>query len=1096
MQSCEQLVKDIVSQNPDLLDESSKQVTSIPKLIKLLSDNIGAWQASECYASLWRKEWIDKLFVNFQTSHWAAESSEVSAPSKQDSSSIDSDNYSENKTYGMPSSDKEDYVELPNQTKTTTTTTATISQPQQSFWDELWVAQMWYYLKMWFYIFLILVAIVSTWKLIRYFFSFLYDVLNSRRLIFLKVILPRWDSKLDREKEKELAKDMKEKIARMSQVYRNMYKLKDSFFENWIMRPIFSKPKVTIMMHYEKWIMQFIIWIYPEYKKIIEWAIAAQYSEASIETTTKPNLFSKQYDEIVPLEPVKDVVYPIRTFKQLEDDPINNIIDAVGKISTEDTFTMLLTIKPESDTFNERAKRFADGLNKKDKSITDKTSWWKYIVMPWKMLDFLATWPSDWLLKQFAPKNWQWDPMIRMTKAEEEAIGVVAEEAWKPAFKAWLLLISSSDQKDRVKDNLQNVMGAFTVYRDEYNNELDTPNVKADVFWFIFKPLWRFSVIFCLTNFFYRKNIFTVNQLSSVYHLPDWMFNRSPIIKWMDYKVIAAPDNVPVCSQESWFYITWIVAEEYKKWVISEIFKWTRHRAVWEKTEQVEELVEITDYKQELVVENEWKNYYPHNWQHIELVEKDGKNFVRTYKEVKKTWLKVFKDWILLWVNVHRNIYTPIYIKRDERTRHQYIIWKSGWGKSVFIASLARQDIWNWDWLCVIDPHGDLVEDIMEYIPKERAKDVIYFDAWNEDRPMWLNLYEIDNPDQADRVVNDATEIFLKMFGWEIFGPRIQEYFKYWSLTLLEDLEEWCTLLDVPRLFTDEVFREYKTKKVKNPVVKNFWEKTYNAMGDREKQEIIPYFTSKFVSFNTNRLIRNIIGQTKSAFKFRPAMDSGKILLINLSKWKIWELNAQLLWMIIVSQVYNAAMSRADVPQKDRRDFYLYVDEFQNFVSWTFADILSEARKYRLGLIMAHQYIAQLEDKKAEWWKADVKKAVFGNVGTMQSFKVWAEDAEFLEKEYAPVLSAQDIIGISNYKVYIKLNINNATSRVFSMDTIWTTDYRNKKIADVIKEYSAKKYWRKREFVDAEIAAKLWLLWEEWAEDQILQGQQPVEATA
>ena len=430
-------------------------------------------------------------------------------------------------------------------------------------------------------------------------------------------------------------------------------------------------------------------------------------------------------------------------------------------------------------------------------------------------------------------------------------------------------------------------------------------------------------------------------------------------------------------------------------------------------------------------------------------------------------------------VNIYRNVFSPVYIKRDDRTRHHYCIWKSGTWKSVFLQTLARQDIWNGDGICLIDPHGDLAEDMLAYIPKERAKDVIYFEAWDEERPMWLNLYEIDNLDQADRTVNDATEIFLKMFWPEIFWPRIQEYFKYGSLTLLEDFEDRPTLLDVTRLFTDDGYREFKLKKVTNAVVRNWWEKTYNAMWDREKQEIIPYFSSKFVSFNTNRLIRNIIWQTKSAFKFDDIMNNQKILLINLSKGKIWEMNAQLLGMIIVSKVYNAAMARASIPEKDRKDFYLYVDEFQNFVSWTFADILSEARKYRLWLIMAHQYIAQLDPAKwlgdSWWWKSDVKAAVFGNVGTMMSFKVGAPDAEFLEKEYSPVLSGQDIVWIANYKSYIKLNIDNATTRVFSMNSIYTKDYQNKKIVPILKEYSAKKYWRRREFVDAETRARLWL---------------------
>jgi hypothetical protein len=332
--------------------------------------------------------------------------------------------------------------------------------------------------------------------------------------------------------------------------------------------------------------------------------------------------------------------------------------------------------------------------------------------------------------------------------------------------------------------------------------------------------------------------------------------------------------------------------------------------------------------------------------------------------------------------------------------------------------------------------------------------------------------------------VNDAVEIFVKMFGAEIFGPRIQEYFKYGSLTLLEDLEEGATLIDVPRLFTDEVFREYKTRKVKNPVVKNF--------------RIIPYFTSKFVSFITNSLIRNIIGQTKSAFNFRDVMDNKKILLINLSKGNIGQLNAQLLGMILVSKIYNAAMSRADMDEKDREFFYFYVDEFQNFVTDTFADILSEARKYKLCLIMAHQFIAQLDANAGSnigEGKSQVKDAVFGNVGTMQSFKVGAPDAEFLEKEYAPVLVAQDILGISNYKAYMKLNINNATSRVFSVNSIFTQDYKNEKVKDILKQYCAKKYGRKKEFVDAEISARLGMLSDAEVAEQANEHPETSEST-
>jgi hypothetical protein len=533
----------------------------------------------------------------------------------------------------------------------------------------------------------------------------------------------------------------------------------------------------------------------------------------------------------------------------------------------------------------------------------------------------------------------------------------------------------------------------------------------------------------------------------------------------MDYKVLSAPDNLYMPKEPTDFVISGSIAEGYLGGKIPKLFN-KDHWAFGSTVDTIENLIPFDTVQHAtidpaLIVENE-----------------QGK-FVKEITKQPRTGLKVFKDASLLGVNVYRNQFTPVYMKRKDRSRHHYIIWKSGWGKSVLLGFLARQDARNGDGFCVIDPHGDLVEDILSYIPASRAKDVIYFDAGNESRPIGLNLYNINSYNEADRVVNDATEMFLKMFGPEVFGPRLQEYFKFWSLTLLEDLEDGATLLDIPRLFTDEVFREYKTSKVKNPMVRNFWDRTYASIGEREKAEIIPYLTAKFVSFTTNSLIRNIIWQTKSVFNFRKIMDEGKILLVNLSKGKIGELNTQLLGMIIVSQISNGAMSRADIPEDKRKDFYLYVDEFQNFVTNTFADILSEARKYHLSLIMAHQYIAQLDwgasnnIGETSGGKKSVKDAVFGNVGSIQSFKVGAPDAEFLEKEYVPVLSAQDIIWISNYKTYSKINIDNATSRVFSLDTIWSEDYKNEKMRDILKQYSALKYGRDRKYVEAGIGARL-----------------------
>lgn len=952
-------------------------------------------------------------------------------------------------------------------TNSTNSTWKTLQQTTQNQSEDSDIQMAKDYAMIGLEIVLALICISIFIKTVLFWLRYLYSFSSYRRFIFLKVTLPKWDDKNDREQDREIAKDMKEKIWRMSQVYNNLHKISELSIREKIMWKLFGKQKIVFIYHYEDGFVNFIVGTFPEYKNVVESSISAQYANCSIEQIVKPNFFSKKYNDVTTLKLKRDPVYAIRLFKLLPDDPINNIVDSMSKISKYDTVSIVIPIKPEGSRFNDRMKKASDRLYKNLDLYSRKDKRWTNLLMPWKLFGFLISGPSQDLVGN--KKKEDDVTMVRMVKGKEDSINSIWEEAAWPVFRSGISISTSSDIKENLEKNLDTIVSSYNVYWDEYWNELNEENTKHDIFWFIMKPLRRLWMNSFLTWFFTPYHYYTVNALASLFHFPDWTYNRSPAIEWMQYKLISCPSNVPTMAEADFngYIMSGILAEKYKKWNLSEILKeYRKHRAVWQKIVTEEVLLE-TDNTSIKWVKPE------------DIVEKDWKKYIKQIKQKETLWYKLYKNWVLLWVNIYRNNLSPIYMKREDRTRHYYCIWKSGTWKSVFLQTIARQDVWNWDGLCLIDPHGDLAEDILAYIPKERAKDVVYFDAWDEDRPMWLNLYEINNLDEADRVVNDATEIFLKMFGPEIFWPRLQEYFKYGSLTLLEDFEDRPTLLDVVRLFTDEAYREYKCKKITNAVVKNRWDKTFASMWDREKQEIIPYLSAKFVSFNTNRLIRNIIWQTKSAFRFDEIMDNRKILIINLSKWKIWELNAQLLWMIIVSKIYTAAMWRAKMDEKDRKDFYLYVDEFQNFVSGTFADILSEARKYRLCLIMAHQYIAQLDPPK--WLggdgggKWDVKAAVFGNVWTMQSFKIWAPDAEFLEKEYAPILSPSDIVWIANYKAYIKLNIDNSTTRVFSMNTIYTKDYQNKKIVPILKEYSAKKFGRKREFVDAEMAARLWI---------------------
>ena len=928
------------------------------------------------------------------------------------------------------------------------------------------------------YGFLVILAIVLLTWIGRVFMRYIYSFLNTSRMIYLKVMLPKTDGKTDREQEKEIAKDMKEKVSRMSQLYSGLHKISDLSTKESMMHKIFGKQKLVMIYQYEQGQLSFIIGTYPEYQGIVESAISAQFANCSLERVKKPNPFQKKYSDIMPLEPEKDPVYTIKTFKQVPDDPINNVIDTMSKVSIYDTVTAILVIKPEDSSYNAKRQKAADRLYK-NLSLYETTLWSRSTWLnPFKLLSVIFMGRTGKLVAN--QKEEANVTMVRMVKAKEEALNTIGEEAGNPIYKSGLLIVSSSDVKGQAKQNLKAMESAYNVYTDEYANRLSDDNTKHDMFPWIFQPLWRIGVGYYLTGFFYKYSYFSTNELSSLYHFPDSIYNRSPIIEWMQYKVLPAPANLPQFSDDerNGKVMTGILAEKFKDGNLSDILKdYTNHRAVTSREIKEEKLTPLAEYQTAhpgVISEVDGKQTI----NGLEIITKGEEQFVKEIVDKRTVYgYKLYKNAVLLGTNIYRNQLSPVYMKREDRTRHHYMIGKSGTWKSVFLQTIARQDLWNGDGICLIDPHGDLAEDVLSFVPKERAKDVVYFDAGNEDRPMGLNLYEINSLDEADRTVNDATEIFLKMFGPEIFGPRIQEYFKYGSLTILEDFEDRPTLLDVVRLFTDEAYREVKVAKVTNAVVRNRRERTYNSMGDREKAEIIPYFSSKFVSFNTNRLIRNIIGQTKSAFNFDDVMNNQKILLVNLSKGKIWELNAQLLGMILVSKIYNSAMGRAKLDPKDRKDFYLYVDEFQNFVSGTFADILSEARKYRLGLIMAHQYIAQLETGKGngEGGKSDVKAAVFGNVGTMMSFKIGAPDAEFMEKEYAPLLGPQDIVGIANYKSYIKLNIDNATSKVFSMNSIYTKDYQNKKIAPLLMEYSSKKYGRAREFVDAEISNRLWV---------------------
>ncbi|MEK7664925.1 MAG: type IV secretion system DNA-binding domain-containing protein [Patescibacteria group bacterium] len=400
---------------------------------------------------------------------------------------------------------------------------------------------------------------------------------------------------------------------------------------------------------------------------------------------------------------------------------------------------------------------------------------------------------------------------------------------------------------------------------------------------------------------------------------------------------------------------------------------------------------------------------------------------------------------------------------RDDRRRHFYIIGQTGTGKTGLLKEMIRQDIESGEGVAVVDPHGELVEYTLSCITKERMEDVVLFEPFDQERPMGLNMLEHDSPEQKDFAVQEMIAIFYKLFPPEIIGPMFEHYMRNAMLALMADKDNSGTLVEIPKMFTDSAFLQQKIAKVSDPIVRNFWLKEWQQTTGSTKSDMLGYVVSKVGRFIENEMMRNIIGQSRSSFDLSKIMDERKIFLANLSKGLTGEVNSSLLGLILVSKIQMAAMKRARIAEEERKDFYLYIDEFQNFTTDSIATILSEARKYKLNLIMAHQYIPQLTDQ--------IKNAVFGNVGTMASFRIGAEDAEFLEKQFEPEFSRFDLVNLDNRSLIIKMMLNNKTSTPFKIETVNTRQGRPE-IVESLKKISKLKYGKPKEEVEKEISQR------------------------
>lgn len=420
---------------------------------------------------------------------------------------------------------------------------------------------------------------------------------------------------------------------------------------------------------------------------------------------------------------------------------------------------------------------------------------------------------------------------------------------------------------------------------------------------------------------------------------------------------------------------------------------------------------------------------------------------------------------ITLGINVYRSEERVVHMDEQDRRRHVYIIGTTGVGKSNLMYHMALQDIEMGRGVGVVDPHGDFVEYLLENMPAERYEDVVVFDPSQTEHPIGLNMLEAETANEKDFVAQEMIQIFYKLVtDPSMIGPMFEHYMRNAMLTLMANAQEPGTLMEVPRIFTDDEYRKSLMPYVTDPVVRAFWEKEMAQTSGQSKSDMLGYLISKVGRFIENEMMRNIIGQPHSSINFKKIMREGKIVLVNLSKGRIGDINSMLMGLIVVSKIQMAAFAQANLPESERKDFYLYIDEFQNYTTDSIATILSEARKYKLNLTMAHQYLGQLVKNN----DTSIRDAVLGNVGTIMSFRIGVEDAPTISQIMAPVFGEYDLVNLERYNVYTKMLVHNTVQRAFSMKT-YPPKVGETKRADLLKELSSRKYGRPREQVEKEI---------------------------
>lgn len=695
--------------------------------------------------------------------------------------------------------------------------------------------------------------------------------------------------------------------------------------------------------------------VVPRYlRDYMEQQIHAQYPRANIDPVEDFNIFTPQSVVVgTTLQCKKEYIFPIRTYRQLEVDPLQSITNVLAKVPAGESAVIQYVVRSARGEWHAYGARVATQIHQ-GKTLKEAIG------------RHGASAIIGEVFRTFFPKkerSTEYQTPHTPSARDEEIAKSIEEKTSKAGMDVNIRIIVSAQSEARARAHLTNIVDAFSQYNMyEYGNG------------FMRKDAFRRDAL--IHDYIYRRftdkhaALLNAEEMASVFHFP-LPITETPNIRWLSSRKAPAPLNVP-------------------------------------------------------------------------------------------------SEGIILGHSPYRGQDQDIRISRSDRRRHVYVIGKSGVGKSVLLSNMIIQDIQNGEGVGVVDPHGDLVSTVLEHIPRERADDVIYFNPSDMDRPVGLNMLEARTPEEKDFAVQEMVAIFYKLFPPEMIGPMFEHNMRNVMLTLMEDEEHPGTIAEIPRMFTDPAFQKYKLTKVKDPVVRSFWEKEMAKTSDFHKSEMLGYLISKVGRFVENAMMRNIIGQPKSGFDFDDVMNNKKILLVNLAKGTTGEVNSNLLGLIIVSKLQMAAMKRVAMPEDQRNDFYLYLDEFQNFVTDSIATILSEARKYRLDLTMAHQYTSQLVRDNND---TRIRDAVFGNAGTMIMFRVGVEDAETFAREFDPVFNQYDIINVDMYTALVKLLINNTASKPFTMQT-YPPQPGDPALARQIIELSRMKFGRDRGAIEQEVMEK------------------------